>query len=69
MRVSGKAEPAIPKEELWLHTPPARETLDRAIEWAENNPPKASDLDKLARSLPSPAGSRRKRRRLKARVG
>ena len=41
----------IPESELWLHTPAARETLDRAIEWAGRNPAKESDLANLSRKL------------------
>lgn len=41
----------IPENELWLHTPQTRETLDRAIAWAEQHPAKASDLSKLEAKL------------------
>ena len=41
----------IPDNELWLHEPGASKTLDRAIEWAEKNPPAASDFDKVAKRL------------------
>ena len=41
----------IPENEVWLHSPAARDTLSRAIEWAERNPPKASSLDSLERKL------------------
>ena len=46
-----KASRVIPENELWLHRTPASETLDRAVEWAERNPPKVSDPDKLAAKL------------------
>lgn len=35
----------IPHNELWLHEPQAREELQRALEWAQRNPPKESDPD------------------------
>lgn len=41
----------IPDNELWLHSPSAKKTLDRAIEWAEKNPPSGSDLNKLEKRL------------------
>ncbi len=41
----------IPDNELWLHEPAAKQSLDRAVEWAAKNPPDASDLDKLEKQL------------------
>jgi hypothetical protein len=41
----------IPDNELWLHGPSAGKTLDRAIEWAEKNPPQPSDVDQVAKRL------------------
>jgi hypothetical protein len=41
----------IPDNELWLHSPAASKTLDRAIEWAEKNRPSVSDLNKLEKRL------------------
>jgi hypothetical protein len=41
----------IPDNELWLHEPAVKKTLDRAIEWAEKNPPRSSDLNKLEKRL------------------
>ena len=46
-----KTSRVIPESELWLHTPDATQVVDRAIRWAGQNPPKASDLDKLAKKL------------------
>jgi len=46
-----KASRVIPENELWLHRPSVNEALNRAIEWAQKNPPKASDLDALGRKL------------------
>jgi hypothetical protein len=37
----------IPHNEEWLHDPENDADLERAIEWAEKNPPRASDLDDL----------------------
>ena len=41
----------IPDNELWLHEPAAKKTLDHAIQWAEKNPPAASDLNKIDKRL------------------
>ena len=41
----------IPENEKWLHHLDIEEDLDKAIAWAEKNPPKPSDLDDLERSL------------------
>lgn len=46
-----RATGVIPENELWLHTPRNRKLLARAITWAENNPPKMTDLDALERKL------------------
>jgi hypothetical protein len=46
-----KASRVIPENELWLHRPSVKEALSRAIQWAEKNPPKASNLDALERKL------------------
>jgi hypothetical protein len=46
-----KASRVIPENELWLHRLPVKEKLSRAIQWAEKNPPKASNLDALERKL------------------
>jgi len=37
----------IPENELWLHTPAAKGTLDRAIEWAEKHPPQTVQTQRL----------------------
>jgi hypothetical protein len=39
----------VPDTEKWLHERPASEILDRAVAWAENTPPRASDPGKLRR--------------------
>lgn len=41
----------IPKNERWLHEPEVRASLDRAIRWAEENPPTETDLDELERRI------------------
>jgi hypothetical protein len=46
-----KAARVIPENELWLHQSPAKEKLDSAVAWAGKHPPRASDLDRLARKL------------------
>ena len=46
-----RAARVIPDNELWLHEPAVKKTLDRAIEWAEKNPAGASDMNKLEKRL------------------
>jgi hypothetical protein len=41
----------IPDNELWLHTPEAKASLDRALEWAAAHPPRQSDLKALRRRV------------------
>jgi hypothetical protein len=41
----------IPESERWLHEPSVSRSLDRAIAWAEKNPPRKGSLTKLARHL------------------
>jgi len=41
----------VPDNERWLHEPGMKETLDRAIAWAESNPPAESDIDALIEQL------------------
>jgi hypothetical protein len=38
----------IPEGERWLHEPRVATSLDKAIAWAEKNPPRVTDLKKLA---------------------
>ncbi|EFI33572.1 conserved hypothetical protein [Desulfonatronospira thiodismutans ASO3-1] len=37
----------IPESEQWLHAPKIKEELDLAIDWAEKNPPRTSDLSSI----------------------
>jgi hypothetical protein len=37
----------IPDSEKWLHRPEVQAELNEAITWAEENPPKDTDLDEL----------------------
>lgn len=41
----------VPDSERWLHQPSAKADLEEAIAWAENHPPRATDLKKLSRRL------------------
>ena len=37
----------IPENEMWLHEPKAELDLQRALSWAQKNPPQESDLDAI----------------------
>jgi hypothetical protein len=41
----------IPESERWLHEPSVGRSLDRAIAWAEKNPPRKTSLNNLAKRL------------------
>lgn len=41
----------VPENEKWLHGPNTKAALDRAIQWAERNPPSETDLDELEARL------------------
>jgi hypothetical protein len=41
----------IPDNELWLHEPAARESLDKALEWSSRSKRSGSDLATLARRI------------------
>ncbi len=41
----------IPQSERWLHKPSVSRSLDRAIAWAEKNPPRKASLKNLAKRL------------------
>src|SRR5207244_1228163 len=51
----------VPENELWLHDARAQNDLQRALEWAKRNPPKASDPDAVLRDLEHGGRSRRKK--------
>jgi len=46
-----KSAQVIPENEMWLHSSEVRDTLSRAIAWAEKHPPTASDLKVLERKI------------------
>ena len=46
-----KSARVIPENELWLHTPSASKKITHANEWAEQNPPKESNLGQIERKL------------------
>ena len=46
-----KTAQVIPDNELWLHTPEARSSLDRALAWSESHPRGESDLKALERKV------------------
>lgn len=50
----------VPENELWLHEPKANGDLQRAVRWAQRNPPKESDPDATLRALEH--GGKRKSR-------
>lgn len=37
----------VPRSERWLHEPDVRQSLDRALAWADTHPPEESDLKLL----------------------
>ena len=46
-----KTAQVIPDNEMWLHTPEVKASLDRALEWADSHTPQTSDLDALERKI------------------
>ena len=46
-----KTAQVIPDDELWLHTPEARSSLDHALEWSSAHPRKETDLKNFARKM------------------
>jgi hypothetical protein len=41
----------VPESERWLHEPSVSRSLDRAIGWAEKNPPRKTNLKILGRRI------------------
>lgn len=53
----------VPDDERWLHQPADKARLDRALEWANENPARESALEALeAKISETPSGRVRKRR-------
>ena len=50
----------IPHNELWLHQPKANQDLGKAMSWANNNPPSASDPNALIEKLEHVQKTKRK---------
>ena len=46
-----KTAQVIPDDELWLHTPDMRASLDRALEWSASHPRAETDLNAMAAKL------------------
>ncbi len=46
-----KTAQVIPDDELWLHTPEMRSSLDRALEWSASHPRSKTDLSRLAEKI------------------
>ena len=57
----------VPDSEHWLHRPEAKAKLDRALKWAEENPPRESSLDTLAARISAP--TRRRTAKSRSRAG
>lgn len=41
----------IPENEKWLHAPDVEKSLNKAVDWAENNPPADTDVHNLENRL------------------
>ncbi|MGC9197151.1 MAG: hypothetical protein ACP5IL_17150 [Syntrophobacteraceae bacterium] len=42
----------IPDNELWMHAEPRKKQIDKAISWADENPPEQTDLESLSGRIP-----------------
>jgi len=47
----------IPDNEKWMHQPHVANDIDKAIAWAEQNPPKETDLNHLEEELKNEPGA------------
>ena len=43
-----KLAKVIPDSELWMHSEPQKTQIDKAISWADANPPEEIDLESLS---------------------
>ena len=50
----------IPENELWLHEPKASRDLERALAWAQANPPSESGTDAVIEKLSNESRPKRK---------
>ncbi len=41
----------IPDNEKWLHAPDVQDLLNKAVNWAEKNPPRETDMHKLEKKI------------------
>ena len=46
-----KTAQVIPDDELWLHTPAMKASLDRALAWSAAHPREETDLAAIARDV------------------
>jgi putative transposon-encoded protein len=46
-----KTAQVIPDDELWLHTPDTRTSLDRALEWSASHPRSETDLKAITKRV------------------
>lgn len=52
----------IPENEMWLHAPQAKQDLQEALAWAQDNPLRESDPDALLNELGNEEKKRRPRK-------
>ena len=51
----------VPENELWLHEPRAQDELQRALQWAQRNPPRESDPDATLKDVEDGGRAKRKK--------
>ncbi len=56
----------IPENELWLHEPKAARDLQRALAWAQNNPPSETVPDAIREKMRDEPRPRRKTRQARS---